>query len=127
MSDAAEKARLEPSEKDRETARASMAAWESSTANGWKGLTVSSRNALVEAFATALADARDEAREERDRLANGFLMAYDLAAIDSEPLPERLPESAYVPGYMDKVRELREVHAIAVAAIRSGKEGKENG
>ena len=51
----------------------------------------------------------------QERLENAFLMAYDLAGIDAEPLPERLPESAYTPGYMSKVRELREVFAIVRA------------
>jgi hypothetical protein len=53
------------------------------------------------------------------RLENAFLMAYDLAGIDVEPLPERLPESAYVPGYMDQVRELREVFAVASEHVRT--------
>ena len=46
------------------------------------------------------------------RLENAFLMVYDLAGMDTHPLPESLPESAYVPGYMSKVRELREVFAL---------------
>lgn len=50
------------------------------------------------------------------RLRNAFLITYDLAGIDASPLPEALPESVYVPGYMDKVRELREVYALVTAA-----------
>lgn len=53
------------------------------------------------------------------RLRNAFLMAYDLAGVDATPVPEVLPESAYVPGYMDKVRELREVFALASAQVTS--------
>jgi hypothetical protein len=62
------------------------------------------------------------------RLENAFLMAYDLAGIDAEPLPERLPEKYYADGYMAKVRELREVFAIAFEHARealAGVQGKE--
>lgn len=61
------------------------------------------------------------------RLENAFLMAYDLAGIDATPLPEALPESAYIEGYMSKVRELREVFALAskAAAIALANEQKD--
>jgi hypothetical protein len=53
------------------------------------------------------------------RLENAFLMAYDLAGIDAHPLPEVLPEKYYADGYMAKVRELREVFAIASKHVRA--------
>lgn len=56
-------------------------------------------------------------RDTLKRLENAFLMVYDLAGIDATPSPEALPESAYVPGYMDKVRELREVFALVTADV----------
>lgn len=71
---------------------------------------------LTNEFVTHLMARHSTVAQYLKRLENAFLMVYDLAGLDTHPLPEALPESTYVPGYMDKVRELREVFALVVTS-----------